>query len=106
MIWEHRFSKPRVGFTAGGHLRPSAPDSSESPVEKFLGPSFPSCPTVGRLVFVYFAYFMVKIPPMRSILRHACLRLALVVSTTALPAAAQLTTRRWTVGGVTREAMV
>jgi polyhydroxybutyrate depolymerase len=45
-------------------------------------------------------------PAMRSILRHASLLLALVISAAALRAAAQPTTRRWTINGVTREAMV
>src|SRR6476646_9100223 len=43
---------------------------------------------------------------MRSILRHACLLLTLIISTTALRAAAQPTIRQWTIDGVTREAMV
>ncbi len=46
---------------------------------------------------------------MRSIPRHVCLLLAVVISTTALCAAAQPTpptTRQWTIDGVTREAMV
>jgi polyhydroxybutyrate depolymerase len=43
---------------------------------------------------------------MPSTLRHTCLLLAFVFSTTTLCAAAQPTTRRWTIDGVTREAMV
>ncbi len=50
---------------------------------------------------------------MRSTVRHSCLVLAFVISTTAVCAAAQAatptagpTTRRWTIDGVTREAMV
>jgi polyhydroxybutyrate depolymerase len=43
---------------------------------------------------------------MRSTPRHTCLLLAFVISATALGAAAQPTTRQWTIDGVTREAMV
>src|SRR5581483_88871 len=43
---------------------------------------------------------------MRTILRNVCLLLAFVIGTTTLGATTQPTTRRWTIDGVTREAMV